>query len=144
MPQNCVHAQKTRLMNIAPSKAASSRQWLQAKPSMPTMIWLTGGHGEFLADRERHRWISLRLNPVWLGFKGGKGVATSIGILFGLAWPLGLIFLAVWLAIALLFKTSSISALTASALSPVWAYALDRSDLIAPLAILAALIWFMH
>lgn len=84
------------------------------------------------------------LYPVWLGFKGGKGVATYIGILFGLAWPLGLIFLAVWLAVALLFRISSISALTASALGPLWAFLLGRPDLVLPLAILACLIWFTH
>jgi len=84
------------------------------------------------------------LFPIWLGFKGGKGVATSIGILFGLAWPLGVIFLAVWLATALLFRISSLSALTASAASPIWAYAIGRSDLVIPLIVLAALIWFMH
>src|SRR3954447_26205415 len=52
--------------------------------------------------------------PVWLGFKGGKGVATFIGILFGIAWPVGLIFCAVWLLIAWARKTSSLAALTAA------------------------------
>jgi glycerol-3-phosphate acyltransferase PlsY len=84
------------------------------------------------------------LFPIWLGFKGGKGVATFIGILFGLAWPLGVIFLAVWLTMAALFKMSSLSALTASALSPIRAYALGRADLIVPLIVLAALIWYTH
>jgi glycerol-3-phosphate acyltransferase PlsY len=84
------------------------------------------------------------LFPVWLGFKGGKGVATNIGILFGLYWPLGLIFLAVWLAMAFLFRFSSLSALTASALSPLWAWLLDKTTLILPLLLLAILIWFMH
>jgi len=52
------------------------------------------------------------LFPIWLGFKGGKGVATNIGILFGLYWPLGLIFLGVWLAMALIFRMSSLRAWT--------------------------------
>lgn len=84
------------------------------------------------------------LFPVWLGFKGGKGVATNIGILFGLYWPLGLIFLAIWLAMAFLFRFSSLSALTASALSPLWAWLLGRTNLILPILLLALLIWFMH
>lgn len=84
------------------------------------------------------------LFPVWLGFKGGKGVATNIGILFGLYWPLGLIFLAVWLVMAFLFRISSLSALTASALSPLWAWFLGRPTFILPLAVLAILIWIMH
>ena len=60
--------------------------------------------------------------PVWLGFKGGKGVATLIGVLFGLAWPVGLIFCAVWLLIALTQKISSVAALTAAATAPIFAY----------------------
>jgi glycerol-3-phosphate acyltransferase PlsY len=84
------------------------------------------------------------LFPIWLGFKGGKGVATNIGILFGLYWPLGLIFLAVWLAMAVVFRISSLSALTAAALSPVWAWLLGRPTYVLPLILLAALIWIMH
>jgi glycerol-3-phosphate acyltransferase PlsY len=84
------------------------------------------------------------LFPIWLGFKGGKGVATNIGILFGLYWPLGLIFLAVWLAMAIVFRISSLSALTAAALSPLWAWLLDRPTYVLPLILLAALIWIMH
>ena len=82
--------------------------------------------------------------PVWLKFKGGKGVATGIGLLFGIAWLLGLAALAVWLIMAFLFRTSSISALTASALTPLWAYLLGRSDLVIPLLVLAAIIWITH
>lgn len=84
------------------------------------------------------------LFPIWLGFKGGKGVATNIGILFGLYWPLGLIFLAVWLAMALTFRISSLSALTASALSPLWAWLLGKPTFVLPLIVLAGLIWLMH
>ncbi len=84
------------------------------------------------------------LFPIWLGFKGGKGVATNIGILFGLYWPLGLIFLAVWLAMAFIFRISSLSALTAAALSPLWAWLLGRPTYVLPLILLAALIWIMH
>jgi glycerol-3-phosphate acyltransferase PlsY len=84
------------------------------------------------------------LFPVWLNFKGGKGVATGIGMLFGIAWLLGLAFLAVWLIVAFLFRTSSVSALTASALTPLWAYLLGRSDLVIPVILLAVIVWFTH
>jgi glycerol-3-phosphate acyltransferase PlsY len=84
------------------------------------------------------------LFPMWLGFKGGKGVATNIGVLFGLFWPLGLIFLLVWLAIAFTFRISSASALTASLLTPIWAWALGRTDLVFPAVLLGAAIWLTH
>src|ERR1041384_1454771 len=57
------------------------------------------------------------LYPVWLGFNGGKGVATFIGVLLGLYWPAAVVFCAVWLLIALLARYSSLSALAASAVS---------------------------
>jgi acyl phosphate:glycerol-3-phosphate acyltransferase len=82
--------------------------------------------------------------PIWLRFKGGKGVATGMGLLFGVAWPLGLAFIVVWLAVAFIFRTSSISALTASALSPLWAYLIGRGDLVIPLILLATIVWLTH
>jgi len=58
------------------------------------------------------------LAPVWLKFKGGKGVATYIGILLGLCWPVALAFCAIWLVVAFIFRYSSLSALIASAATP--------------------------
>jgi glycerol-3-phosphate acyltransferase PlsY len=58
--------------------------------------------------------------PVWLGFKGGKGVATFFGILFAIAWPVGLAAGATWIAMALIFRVSSLAALTAAAMTPLW------------------------
>jgi glycerol-3-phosphate acyltransferase PlsY len=60
--------------------------------------------------------------PVWLRFKGGKGVATMIGVLFGLAWPVGAIFCVVWLIIAFTQRISSVSAITAAVTAPIFAY----------------------
>ena len=57
--------------------------------------------------------------PVWLGFRGGKGVATYLGVLVGLAWPVAIGFAIVWLAIAAIFRISSLAALTASLLTPI-------------------------
>ena len=82
--------------------------------------------------------------PVWLGFKGGKGVATSLGVLFGLYWPLGVIFIGVWLVLAIAFRISSLAGLVASGLSPLWTYLLGRSDLLLPAALIAIVIWIMH
>ena len=83
--------------------------------------------------------------PVWLGFKGGKGVATNIGVLFGLYWPLGLIFIALWVGLAFAFRISSLAGLVTSALSPLWAYLLGCSkELVLSTIVIAIIIWAMH
>jgi glycerol-3-phosphate acyltransferase PlsY len=82
--------------------------------------------------------------PVWLGFKGGKGVATFLGTLLALHWPLGLIACGTWLVTAGVSRISSLSALLAAALSPVFAWALGRSDLILVCLFLAVLIFIRH
>ncbi len=82
--------------------------------------------------------------PVWLGFKGGKGVATNVGVLFGLDWRLGLAFILIWLTVAFLFRLSSLAALVACALSPFWAFVFNRYDLLWPTIVIAVAIWFMH
>jgi glycerol-3-phosphate acyltransferase PlsY len=64
------------------------------------------------------------LFPVWLRFKGGKGVATFLGILLGIAWPVGVLACLTWLVTALLFRYSSLAALVAAALAPVYAWLL--------------------
>ena len=84
------------------------------------------------------------LFPVWLKFKGGKGVAVFIGVLLGLSWPVGLIFCAVWLIIAFAQKYSSLAALTAAATAPLFAYAFDGLRLAAASALLAVLLFYMH
>src|SRR5690606_18456780 len=63
--------------------------------------------------------------PVWLGFKGGKGVATYIGVLLAWNWMVGLVFCAVWLLIAVTRKYSSLAALTAAATAPIFAFGLS-------------------
>jgi glycerol-3-phosphate acyltransferase PlsY len=60
------------------------------------------------------------LFPFWLGFRGGKGVATFLGILLAIAWPVGLATGLTWIAIALVFRISSLASLVASALSPIF------------------------
>jgi len=66
------------------------------------------------------------LFPIWLGFKGGKGVATSGGILLAYAWPVGLAAIATWLVLALLTRYSSLAALVSAVLSPLYAWLLTR------------------
>jgi acyl phosphate:glycerol-3-phosphate acyltransferase len=84
------------------------------------------------------------LFPVWLKFRGGKGVATYIGVLLGLVWPAAVIFCAVWLAIAAVTRYSSLAALIASAVTPafLWWHGDTREALVfLPLTIL---LWIMH
>jgi acyl phosphate:glycerol-3-phosphate acyltransferase len=84
------------------------------------------------------------LFPVWLRFKGGKGVATFIGLLIPFAWPVALGFCALWLLVAFTTRYSSLSALIASAVTPalLWAYGEPREALL--FAALAVMLWVMH
>ncbi len=84
------------------------------------------------------------LFPVWLGFKGGKGVATFLGTLLALAWPVGLAACATWAATAAISRISSLSALVAAALSPVWLVVLGYPQMSILAIALAALIYQRH
>ncbi|WP_042248425.1 glycerol-3-phosphate 1-O-acyltransferase PlsY [Paracoccus sp. PAMC 22219] len=82
--------------------------------------------------------------PVWLRFKGGKGVATFLGTVIALNWPLGLIACATWALTAAVTRISSLSALLAAALAPVFAWVLGRPDIAAVAAFMAVLIFIRH
>lgn len=82
--------------------------------------------------------------PVWLKFKGGKGVATFLGVLFGLAWPLALVFIAVWLGLALILRMSSLSSLVGAWAMPVAAHYMGRSQLVGGLIVMAVIILITH
>ena len=84
------------------------------------------------------------LFPVWLGFKGGKGVAVYIGILLGLFWPAALLFCLIWLAVAILTRYSSLSALIASLVTPVLLWWLGHLALAALFAVLTLLVFYAH
>ena len=85
------------------------------------------------------------LFPVWLRFRGGKGVATFFGTLLAAAWPVGLAAGATWILMALVFRMSSLAALTAAALAPVFVFLFGRPEPIALLALfMAILIYVRH
>ena len=84
------------------------------------------------------------LFPVWLGFRGGKGVATFLGTLLALAWPVGVAACATWLATAVVSRISSLSALVAAALAAVWAGFLGHSGMIWLTVALATLVFWKH
>ena len=95
---------------------------------------LYAGAGAFLGQRF----------PVWLKFKGGKGVATYIGVLLGLYWPGALIFCAIWLAVAYFSRYSSLAALIASALTPLILWLLGEPRIAVVLLGMTLLLWLMH
>jgi glycerol-3-phosphate acyltransferase PlsY len=84
------------------------------------------------------------LFPVWLGFKGGKGVATYLGLLLGFAWPAAVFFAAVWLAVAATTRYSSLSALTASLLTPIALLAVGYKSEAVLFALFTVLLWVKH
>ncbi|HEY0220166.1 MAG TPA: glycerol-3-phosphate 1-O-acyltransferase PlsY [Afipia sp.] len=84
------------------------------------------------------------LFPVWLKFKGGKGVAVYLGVLLGLFWPAALAFAVIWLGVALVTRYSSMAALIASALVPVLLLWSQIFALAALFAVLSGLLWYMH
>jgi acyl phosphate:glycerol-3-phosphate acyltransferase len=84
------------------------------------------------------------LFPVWLKFRGGKGVAVYIGVLLGLFWPAAVVFCAVWLATAVTSRYSSLSALLASFVTPLFLWWFGHAALAALCAVLTLLLFYMH
>jgi glycerol-3-phosphate acyltransferase PlsY len=95
---------------------------------------LVAGFGAFLGH----------LFPVWLRFKGGKGVATYIGILLGLAWPIALAFCVIWLAVAAISRYSSLAALAASLATPPALLATGAFHEAILFVILTMILWIKH
>ena len=82
--------------------------------------------------------------PVWLGFKGGKGVATFLGLLLAIAWPVGVACCMTWLALALLRRISSLAALCAAVAAPLWCLVLGYPSTVALSIILTLVIFWRH
>jgi len=95
---------------------------------------MLGGFGAFVGH----------LSPVWLKFRGGKGVAVYIGILIGLFWPAAILFCVIWLAMAFALRYSSLSALTASVITPLFLWWFGQAALAVLFAVLTLLLIFMH
>ncbi|MGB6768198.1 MAG: glycerol-3-phosphate 1-O-acyltransferase PlsY [Methyloceanibacter sp.] len=84
------------------------------------------------------------LFPIWLGFRGGKGVATYIGVLLGLYWPAAIVFCAIWLLVALITRYSSLSALVASAAAPCLLVVVGETRIAVLFLIFTLLLYWRH
>ncbi|AOR75678.1 glycerol-3-phosphate 1-O-acyltransferase PlsY [Novosphingobium resinovorum] len=82
--------------------------------------------------------------PVWLRFKGGKGVATAAGVAFGLAWPVGLAYALTWIGLLATVRISSVSGMTAAIVAPLAAFVLGYPQAGLVLTVIAALVLFQH
>lgn len=82
--------------------------------------------------------------PVWLRFKGGKGVATTAGVAFGLAWPVGLAYALTWIGLLATVRISSVSGMTAAVVAPLAAFVLGYPEAGLVLTVIAALVLFQH
>jgi glycerol-3-phosphate acyltransferase PlsY len=113
--------------------AVLAARWVDG-PDLPLAAGLVAGLGAFLGH----------LFPVWLAFKGGKGVATYIGILLALAWPVAIAFCLIWLLIAALTRYSSLAGLVASAATPgvLW-FGGHRHEAML-FVLLTAMLWLKH
>ena len=84
------------------------------------------------------------LYPVWLGFKGGKGVATYAGIMFGLFWQGGVVYAIAWIGALLIFRISSLAGLLAALCAPIAAAYFGRYDLVALLVACTLIVFWKH
>jgi glycerol-3-phosphate acyltransferase PlsY len=84
------------------------------------------------------------LYPVWLGFKGGKGVATFLGLLLALSWPVGLAACATWAVTAALFRMSSMASLASAAFAGLWLFFLGDGRMLVLILVLTLLIYMRH
>ena len=82
--------------------------------------------------------------PVWLGFRGGKGVATKMGVALGLGWQLGLAYAVVWIAVLAITRISSLAGISAAIAAPIAAALLGETRFVPVLAVIAALVVWQH
>jgi len=99
-----------------------------------TLSGMAAGFGAFIGH----------IFPIWLKFKGGKGVATYLGVLFGIFWPVALVFGITWLSTAYIKKTSSLAALVACIVVAIAGYFLSGPQMFGFLALLAGIIFWSH
>lgn len=107
-------------------------------------VWIAGRFGPDMAVIAGAAAVLGHVFPVWLGFRGGKGVATAFGVLVVLCWQAGLVALAAWLLVAAVFRYSSLAAIVAVALAPVFAWIWSDPHRIEVMAAIAVLVIARH
>ena len=107
-------------------------------------VWLTAQWWPLAAPLAAFGAIVGHCFPVWLGFKGGKGVATALGVVLALAWPVAIACALVWLAVVVLSRISALGGVTATLAGPLAAWALSRPELVLPLAGIALVVLWRH
>lgn len=134
----------TNVLRTGNKRAAAATLLLDAAKGGVAVLVARAFHAEDAGQLAGLAAFLGHLFPVWLGFRGGKGVATFLGILLALAWPVGLAACATWAATAALTRFSSLSALVAAVLAALWAQLLGHSAIIALTLVLALLVIIRH
>jgi glycerol-3-phosphate acyltransferase PlsY len=107
-------------------------------------VWIVAGFGPLAAIAAAVGAVLGHMFPVWLRFKGGKGVATTLGVMWGLSWPVGAITCAAWLAIAATFRYSSLAALFSIVIGAVVAWLTLDWRVALAISLLVPLVWVRH
>ncbi len=107
-------------------------------------VWLASRLWTNVADMAALGAVLGHCFPVWLRFKGGKGVATTAGVCFGLGWPIGLVYAAVWLGMLAVTRISSLSGMSAAVAAPAAAIVLEEWTILPALIVIAAVVLVLH
>ncbi len=113
------------------------------KGAIPVLVAWRAGGADFVVTAALGAFLG-HLFPVWLGFRGGKGVATYIGVLLAASWPAGLAFAGLWLTTAIVTRFSSLAALLASLATPIVLALRGELQYAEIFGVLTALLWFKH
>lgn len=112
------------------------------KGALPVLVFL--GWGDLAGQAAGLGAFIGHCFPVWLKFRGGKGVATFLGVLMGVFWPAGLLACLTWLVTAGLSRISSAAALVASLSAPIWLAVFDRWEAVLVMILIVLLVWIRH
>ena len=134
----------TNVLRTGSKRAAAATLLLDGGKGAAVVLLARGVTGEDAAQLAGLMAFLGHCYPVWLGFKGGKGVATFLGLMLALAWPVGLACCLTWLVTAAVTRISSFAAITAAALSTIWMNVLDQGQAVVLGAVLTLLIFWRH